>query len=147
MAAAQARGPAAAQEVQQLQAKADMIRSNLARISTNLLNARSVSKLTDEQRGERLTLIEPPVTPDQPTSPNRLLLIAGGIVGGALAGLVLAFLVELIQRPIRSAGQLTQIMGEPPLAVVPILNARTGLFARLFGRRGSSARASAASAG
>jgi len=137
MAAAQARGPAALQEVQQLQAKADMIRSNLARISTSLLNARSVSKLTDEQRGERLTLIEPPVTPDHPTSPNRPLLIIGGILGGLAAGLVLVFLVELIQRPIRSAAQLTHLLGEPPLAVVPVLNARTGWFSRLFQRRAS----------
>ncbi|MEH3159096.1 MAG: Wzz/FepE/Etk N-terminal domain-containing protein [Sphingomonas taxi] len=135
MAAAQARGPAALQEVQQLQAKADMIRANLARVSTNLLNARSVSKLTDEQRGERLTLIEPPVTPDHPTSPNRPLLIAGGILGGIAVGLALVFLVELIQRPIRSAVQLTQLLGEPPLAVVPVLNARTGRLARLFQRR------------
>lgn len=148
MAAAQARGPAALQEVQQLQAKADMLRSNLARISTSLLNARSLSKLTDEQRGDRLTLIEPPVTPDQPSSPNRPLLIIGGIVGGILAGLALVFLVELIQRPIRSAAQLTQVLGEPPLAVVPVLNARTGRLARLFQRRPfSSGRDRAANAG
>jgi uncharacterized protein involved in exopolysaccharide biosynthesis len=148
MAAAQARGPAALQEVQQLQAKADMLRSNLARISTSLLNARSLSKLTDQQRGDRLTLIEPPVTPDHPTSPNRPLLIAGGILGGIAAGLALVFLVELIQRPIRSAAQLTQVLGAPPLAVVPVLNARTGLFARLFQRRPfSSGRGRTAKAG
>lgn len=148
MAAAQARGPAALQEVQQLQAKADMLRSNLARISTSLLNARSLSKLTDEQRGDRLTLIEPPVTPDHPTSPNRPLLIIGGILGGLAAGLALVFLVELIQRPIRSAAQLTQVLGQPPLAVVPVLNARTGRLARLFQRRPfSSGRGRAANAG
>lgn len=135
MAAAQARGPAAQQEVQQLQSRAEMLRANLARVSTSLLNARSVSKLTDEQRGERLQLIEPPVTPDHPTSPNRLMLIAGGMVGGLAAGLGLVLLAELILRPIRSAAQLTQLLGEPPLAVVPVLNARTGRFARLFGRR------------
>ena len=144
MAAAQARGPAALQEVQGLQAKADMIRSNLARVSTSLLNARSLSKLTDQQRGERLTLIEPPVTPDQPTSPNRPLLIVGGILGGIAAGLALVFLVELIQRPIRSAAQLTQVLGEPPLAVVPVLTARPGWFQRLLQRRRPAKRHGAA---
>lgn len=134
MAAAQARGPAVFQEVQQLQARADIIRTNLGRVSTSLLNARSLSKLSDEQRGERLTLIEPPVTPDQPTSPNRPLLIIGGILAGIGAGLALVFLIELIQRPIRSAAQLTHLLGEPPLGVVPVLNARPGWFARLFQR-------------
>lgn len=148
MAAAQARGPAVVQEVQQLQARADMLRTNLARISTNLLNAKSVSKLTEEQRGERLTLIEPPVTPDRPTSPNRPLLIAGGILGGLAAGLALVFLVELIQRPIRSAGQLMQIVGEPPLGVVPVLNARAGgVLARLRSRRKARGRHQAVQAG
>jgi len=147
MAAAQARGPAVVQEVQQLQAKADMIRANLARVSTNLLNAKSVSKLTEEQRGERLTLIEPPVTPDHPTSPNRLLLIVGGIVAGLGAGLALAFLVELVQRPIRSAAQLAQITGEPPLGVVPVLNGRPGWFARMMQGSRSDKRGAAAKAG
>ncbi|WP_375427126.1 Wzz/FepE/Etk N-terminal domain-containing protein [uncultured Sphingomonas sp.] len=140
MAGAQARGPAVMQEVQQLSARADLIRTNLARVSTSLLNARSLSKLTDEQRGERLTLIEPPVTPDQPTSPNRPLLIVGGILGGLAAGLALVFLIELIQRPIRSAAQLAHLMGEPPLGVVPVLNAKPGLFARLSQRRTVPAR-------
>lgn len=140
MAAAQARGPAAQQEVQQLQARADMIRTNLARVSTSLLNAKSVSKLTDEQRGERLSLIEPPVTPDHPTSPNRPLVVAAGVLGGLAAGLVLVLLVELIQRPIRSVDQLTRLLGEAPLGVVPVLNARIGFLSRLFRRGGGAGR-------
>lgn len=120
LAAAQSRGPQAAQEVQQLQAKADTVRANLSKVSENLLNARSLSKLADQQRGERLTLVEPPVTPDRPTSPNRPLLIAGGLAGGLFAGLVLALLVELLLRPIRDPGQLTALLGEPPLTVVPV---------------------------
>ena len=146
MAAAQARGPAAQQEVQQLGARADMLRANLARVSTSLLNARSVSKLTDTQGGERLTMIEPPVTPDHPTSPNRPMLIAGGILGGLAAGLALVVLVEMIQRPIRSAAQLTGLLGEPPLAVVPVLNAKPGRLARLFRRQSFTRRRRTASA-
>lgn len=145
LAAAQARGPAAQQEVQQLQARAEMLRANLARVSTSLLNARSISKVGEGQRGERLTLIEPPVTPDRPTSPNQLLLIAGGVIGGLAAGLALVMLVELIQRPIRSAAQLAGLLGEPPLAVVPVLSAETtGRFAALFRRRSSTRRAAGA---
>jgi uncharacterized protein involved in exopolysaccharide biosynthesis len=122
MAAAQARGPVVAQQVAQLQAKADQIRMDLGKVTSNLLNARSIAKLTDDQRGERLTLIEPPVTPDSPTSPNRPLFVIGGLLAGLFAGAALAFLVELVQRPIRSVASLTKIVGAPPLAVVPILS-------------------------
>lgn len=124
MAAAQSRGPVIAQQVSQLQARADAVRANLAKVQSNLLTARSMSKLVDQQRGERLTLIEPPVTPDKPSSPNRPLLIAGGIGGGLALGFVLAMLVEFIYRPIRSVGQLTGVVGEPPLAVVPTLSVK-----------------------
>ena len=135
MAAAQARGPAAQQEVQQLNARAEMLRSNLARVSSSLLNARSVSKLNDGQHGERLSLIEPPVTPDHPTSPDRPMLILGGIAGGFAAGLVLVFVAELILQPIRGVAQLAVLVGEPPLAVVPVLDARPSWLAGLFRHR------------
>lgn len=121
-AAAQARGPVVAQQVAQLQAKADALRTDLAKVSTNLMTARSMSKLAEEQRGEHLTLIEPPVTPDKPTSPNRPLLIIGGILAGVAAGVALALAAEFIARPIRSVAALTKLTGAPPLAVVPILS-------------------------
>ncbi|MDB5577983.1 MAG: biosynthesis protein [Bradyrhizobium sp.] len=124
MAAAQARGPVVAQQVSQLQAKADQIRTDLGKVTSSLLSARSIAKLTDEQRGERLTLIDPPVTPDTPTKPNRPLLLAGGVLGGLAVGIALAFLVELILRPIRTVATLTKIVGVPPLAVVPVLSKR-----------------------
>ena len=126
MAAAQARGPVVAAQVAQLQSKADAVRANLAKVSSNLLNARTNAKMVDEQRGERLTLIEPPVTPDSPSSPNRPLLIAGGILGGLALGVLLALLIELIRQPIRSVAQLTAALGEAPLAVVPTLSTSKG---------------------
>ena len=140
MAAAQARGPVVAQQVAQLQAKADALRANLARVSTSLLNARSMSKLAEEQRGERLTLIDPPITPDMPSSPNRPLLVIGGLLGGLVAGVALALLAEFIASPIRSVGALTRLTGAPPLAVVPVLSRRR------LSRRAAKRRADAATA-
>ena len=125
MASAQARGPVVAQQVAQLTAKADQVRTELGKVSASLLNARSMAKLTDEQRGERLTLIDPPVTPDVPAKPNRPVLILGGLFGGIAAGIILALLVELIHQPIRSVSTLTRITGAPPLGVIPTLAPKT----------------------
>ena len=135
MAAAQARGPAVAQQVAQLQARADVLRANLAKVSSALLNARSVSKLTTEQRGERLTLVDPPVTPDTPDKPNRRMLILGGLFGGLAICLALALLVELVLRPIRSVKTLTSLVGAPPLAVVPVLSQQTTARRLLFWKK------------
>ena len=122
IASAQSRGPVVQQHVAQLTAQAQLLRDQLGKVSNNLLAARSVVKLANEQLGERLTLIEPPVTPDTPSSPNRPLLILGGIALGLVAGLALALAVEMISRPIRSVSALTKLVGVPPLAVVPVLS-------------------------
>lgn len=145
LAAAQARGPLVAQKVAQLQAQADNLRTNLSRISTNLLNARSMSKLAQEQRGERLTLIDPPVTPDTPSSPNRPLLIAGGMLGGLAFGMALALLAEFIAQPIRSVAALTKLTGTAPLAVVPLISKKR--VSRKAAKRKRDATASVASSG
>jgi succinoglycan biosynthesis transport protein ExoP len=124
LAAAQAQGPAAAATVSQLQSQAELYRGSLGKISSALLTARSTAKLTEEQRGERLTLIEPPVAPDTPTSPNRPLLIAGGLALGAMLGVALALLLELVLHPIRSVAAVKAVTGVAPLAVIPKLSAR-----------------------
>lgn len=124
LAAAQSRGPVVAQQVAQLAARADQVRGELGKVSASLLSAQSVVKLATEQRGERLTLIEPPVTPDTPSSPNRLALIIGGILGGIAVGIGLVLALEMIYRPIRSVSALTIVAGAPPLAVIPVLSDR-----------------------
>lgn len=122
LAAAQSRGPVVAQQVAQLTAKADQLRTELGRVSANLMGANSVVKLATEQRGERLTLIEPPVTPDTPSSPNRPVLIIGGLLGGLALGVGLVLALEMVNRPIRSVSALTKLVGVPPLAVIPVLS-------------------------
>ncbi|HVF92855.1 MAG TPA: Wzz/FepE/Etk N-terminal domain-containing protein [Sphingomonas sp.] len=135
VATAQARGPAISEQIAQLQAKADGLRTNYQTVATSLIGARGTAKLSEQQKGERLTVIDPPVVADQPSWPNRPLLIAGGIALGLGIGIVLAFLLELVMRPIRGVGALQQVIGEPPLVIVPNLGAPKRTF-RLPWRRG-----------
>lgn len=123
VAAAQSRGPAVNEQVAQLQAKADGLRNNYQTVQTNLINARGNAKLSEQQKGERLTVIDPPVAADRPSSPNRPLLIAGGVLAGLALGLGVAFLLELLMRPIRGVSALQQVIGEPPLVIVPSISA------------------------
>ncbi|MDP1027142.1 Wzz/FepE/Etk N-terminal domain-containing protein [Sphingomonas sp. KR1UV-12] len=120
--AAQAKGPAVQEQIAQLQAKADGLRINYQTIQTNLIGAKGSARISEQQRGERLTVIDPPVAPDKPNSPNRPLLIAGGLVAGGGLGLAIVLLLELIARPIRGVGPLQALTGEPPLVIVPKLS-------------------------
>lgn len=119
---AQSVAPLVLERVNQLQAEADGLRANYEKVAGNLMAAQASAKMGNEQRGERLSVIDPPVVPDKPASPNRPLLIAGGILVGGAIGFALAMLVELILRPIRGVGALQNLLGVGPLVVVPTMS-------------------------
>jgi uncharacterized protein involved in exopolysaccharide biosynthesis len=136
--ARQAGAPAILERAMQLESQANNLRQQYSKVSTDLLRAQSSARLANEQRAERLSLVEPPNLPDQPHWPNRPIFIAAGAVAGLALGFLLALLVELLNRPMRSPAQV-QAMGLPVLGVVPILqtNPRKKRFA-FFRKREAS---------
>ncbi|MBI2799530.1 MAG: lipopolysaccharide biosynthesis protein [Gammaproteobacteria bacterium] len=83
--------------------------------------AELATNLENKQQGEKFTLIEPPVIPEEPSKPNRLaigllgglLSIAGGVGTGALA--------ESLDGRIYGRMGVTRLLGVPPLAVIPTI--------------------------
>ena len=121
--AGQARAPAILEQAMQLESQANTLRQQYSEVSNNLLKAQSSARLANEQRAERLSLVEPPNLPDSPHWPNRPLVVAAGAAVGLGLGFLLALLVELLNRPMRSPAQV-QSMGLPVLGVVPILQTK-----------------------
>ncbi len=128
----QARAPAIMEQAMQLENRANTLRGQYSEVAKSLMRAQNSARLAQEQRGERLSLVEPPSLPDSPHWPNRPLLIAAGAAAGLALGLLLALAVELLSRPLRSPSQL-EGMGLPVLGVVPVLQSnpprkRFGIF-------------------
>jgi len=119
---AQARAPVIQEQIAQLQKRLDVLNVQHQGVSARLLNAQAGKKAEDEQQGERLTLIDPPVVPEDPVSPNRPMLIAGGIAAGLGLGLFLALVLEFVMRPIRDADMILALLGESPLVVIPTIS-------------------------
>jgi uncharacterized protein involved in exopolysaccharide biosynthesis len=117
--AVQARGPAILEQASQLEDQANALRDQYKEVSANLLKAQGSARLASEQRGERLSVVEAPNLPDSPQWPNRPLLMAGGALAGIVLGFLLAIGVELLNRPMRSPGQI-EALGLPLLGLVPI---------------------------
>lgn len=122
--ASQARAPLVEQQIANVQQELTGLNTQYQDVQQRLTLARAGVKAEDEQIAERLTVVEPPVIPDQPAWPNRLLILAVCIGGGLGLGIVLALAIELFFRPIRDPDSLAAIMGEGPLAVVPVLGPR-----------------------
>jgi LPS O-antigen subunit length determinant protein (WzzB/FepE family) len=135
--AGQSRAPAILERAMQLESQASTLREQYKAVADNLLKAQSAARLANEQRGERLSLVEPPSLPDTPHWPNRPIMIAAGAALGLLVGLIFAMLVELLNRPMRSPNQILA-MGLPVLGVVPVLEPKpVKSRLRLFRKRAS----------
>lgn len=72
--------------------------------------------------GRRFVLIEPPALPLVPEERNRLAILMLGAFLAAGVGLGCVVLSELLDKSIRSARKLAEVVGSPPLAVIPYLN-------------------------
>ena len=118
--AGQARAPAILEQASQLEGRAGQLRDQYKKVSDDLLKAQNSARMAGEQRAERLSLVEPANLPDKPHWPNRPLVIGGGLLAGAVLGLLLALVIELLQRPVRSPVQV-EGLGLPVLGIVPIM--------------------------
>ena len=88
-------------------------------VSQKQMEAQSAQNLETERKGERFTLIEPPLTPEEPASPNRVVILVLGIVlaiGGAVGAAVAR---ESVDTTVRDRRDLEALLSVPPLAVVP----------------------------
>ena len=118
--AGQARAPAILEQASQLEGRATQLRDQYKKVSDDLLKAHNSARMAGEQRGERLSLVEPANLPDHPNWPNRPLVIGAGLLAGAGLGMLIALVVELLKRPVRSPVQI-EGLGIPVLGIVPIM--------------------------
>jgi polysaccharide biosynthesis transport protein len=116
------RAPLVQQQIADLNSKLIGLNDQYKGVSSRLLAARAGMRAEDQQMGERLSTVEPPVVPDSPASPNRLLILAAGILGGLGLGAIMALGIEILLAPIRDPTRLASIMGAQPLGVIPVIN-------------------------
>jgi uncharacterized protein involved in exopolysaccharide biosynthesis len=75
--------------------------------------------LETEQKGERFSLIEPPLKPEKPAKPNRLAIALLGTMLAFAGGIGSTAIAEALDPAIYGRGALTALTGVPPLAVIP----------------------------
>lgn len=86
--------------------------------------AQLAQNLETEQKGERFTLIEPPLVPEQPASPNRPLLFFLGLVLAAAGAVGYGLFRDQVEGRVRGSRDLQSLAGVAPLAVVPYIDTR-----------------------
>ena len=74
--------------------------------------------LEQESKGERFTLIQPPLMPEQPISPNRILILIAGFVVAIAIAVGVMILLEKMDPTFYSARVVTRLLGKAPLVTV-----------------------------
>ena len=90
-------------------------------ITAKILEAKLAESLETQQKGEKFTLIEPPVFPEEPFKPNRLAIVFLGLMLSFAGGLGAATLAEAFNDSVRGRQGVIEMLGEPPLAMVPFI--------------------------
>ncbi|MEM9973268.1 MAG: hypothetical protein AAF771_03740 [Pseudomonadota bacterium] len=81
-------------------------------------------------KGERILVLNQPIVPRGPSSPNRRLIMAAGLAAGMAAGAGLIFLLEFLNRAIRRPVDISRTMGITPLATLPVIRTPGEIFRR-----------------
>jgi uncharacterized protein involved in exopolysaccharide biosynthesis len=77
--------------------------------------------LEAERKGERFTMIEPPLPPEKPVAPNRMLIIGTGLMLSIGLGIAASFVKYSLDPSIRGFSDIRSLLTIPPLASIPTI--------------------------
>ena len=76
-------------------------------------------ELSGQFSGNNVRIVDPAIVPPTPVLPRKLINIAVGLVGGALIGLLIVFLLEFLDQTVKSSDDLEKKLNLPFLGFVP----------------------------
>ena len=90
-------------------------------VTAKQMEARLSSNLEAERKGERFTLIEPPLMPEKPASPNRIAIVLLSFVLSFAGGFGSIGIAEAMDDKVRGRRGVQNLLGAPPLASIPYI--------------------------
>jgi uncharacterized protein involved in exopolysaccharide biosynthesis len=114
-----ARAPGVEREYSALQRELQGAQYKYQEVRQKQMEAQLASNLEAEQKGEKFTLIDPPLVPEKPVSPNIPLILSLGALLAIGAACGLAMLLDRMDESVRNRRDLASLLTVPPLAVIP----------------------------
>lgn len=93
----------------------------LDEINEKYSQARLGERLEENQQAERFEVIEQPITPQEPSRPQRPKLMALGVALAGALGAGIAFAAETLDSTIRSSGDFESRLNQRPYVVIPYI--------------------------
>lgn len=89
-----------------------------------LAKASTGERIETLSRGQRVTVIEQPSVPTEPTRPNRKMIAAMGIAAGFLFGGALIAVIEFLSSAPKRSKDLVNSIGITPIATIPYMRSQ-----------------------
>jgi succinoglycan biosynthesis transport protein ExoP len=90
-------------------------------ISAKKMSAKIAQELEKDSKGERFEIVEPPILPEEPVSPNRPAILFLSLILALGAGIGFAAVAESLDESVHGSKSVASILGAAPLAMVPYL--------------------------
>jgi succinoglycan biosynthesis transport protein ExoP len=116
-----ARAPAVERDYRELARDLENSQFKYQQIRAKQSEVQVSENLETERKGERFTMIEPPLPPEKPVTPNRFLIIAAGFAFSMGLGLGTALLKDMADPSIRGFNDVRMLLTVPPLAAIPTI--------------------------
>ncbi len=110
--------PALVQEAQNISRDYDVLKSQYDKMLTDRENLRLKGQVVSARGTAKVDVLDPPVMPRAPVAPNRPLLLLLVLVGGAVAGLGVAFAASEMQSSFATTSKLERTTGLPVLGAI-----------------------------
>jgi hypothetical protein len=113
--------PQVEQEYRELNRDYENTRIKYQEVRSKQNEAKTAQDLEADRKGERFTLIDPPLPPEEPVSPNRMLIFLAGLVLSAGLAVGVVWFQETLDTSVRGRLDLLKLTGIAPLALVPYI--------------------------
>jgi uncharacterized protein involved in exopolysaccharide biosynthesis len=113
--------PAVERDYRELQRELESAQLRYQQIRAKQGDVQTTENLETERKGERFTMIEPPLPPEKPVSPNRVLIAGGGLFLSLAFAAGLVFVRDALDPSVRGFEEIRQLLRVPPLAAIPAI--------------------------
>ncbi|MGW8310072.1 MAG: GumC family protein [Thiogranum sp.] len=116
-----AQTPQVEREYRQLDRNLKNTTAEYENIHGKLVTAEIGQELEKDSKGERFEIIEPPILPEEPISPNRPAILFLSFVLAIGLGFGYAIIAESLDDAVHSSKAVAMAVGSTPLAVIPYI--------------------------
>jgi polysaccharide biosynthesis transport protein len=116
-----AQAPAVERDYRQLARDLESAQLKYQQIRAKQGEVQISENLETERKGERFTMIEPPLPPEKPVSPNRILIIVAGFMLSLGLGFGSIVAKDTLDPSVRGFDDVRQLLSVPPLAAIPTI--------------------------